>query len=114
VYVAPSNYHVLIEQDHTFSLSISEPENFSRPSIDVTFESAAEAYGKTLIGIILTGANKDGSLGLKAIADKGGMVIVQDPAEAEMEIMPKAALDVVTNASVLTLTQIKDFLLSTI
>ncbi len=114
MYVAPANYHVLIESDSTFSLSISAPENYSRPSIDVTFDSAAEAYGNRLIGIILTGANNDGSKGLKAIVDKGGTAIIQDPEEAEMNMMPLAAIALVNNALVLKLSQIKDFLLSVV
>ncbi|MBF0565937.1 MAG: chemotaxis protein CheB [Nitrospirae bacterium] len=92
VYIAPSNYHLLIEDDKTFSLSIDEMVNFARPSIDVLFESASDAYGACLIGIILTGANNDGSMGLKKIKDRGGLAVVQDPNTAEYSSMPLAAI----------------------
>jgi two-component system chemotaxis response regulator CheB len=93
VYLAPANYHLLIEMDKTFSLCSGEKVNFSRPSIDVLFETAAEAYGAHLIGIILTGANKDGAAGLRRIKESGGLAIVQDPATAEYPAMPLAALE---------------------
>ncbi|MBO9698650.1 MAG: chemotaxis protein CheB [Sporocytophaga sp.] len=92
VYLAPSNYHLLIEKNKIFSLDVSEPVNYFRPSIDVLFESAAEVYGKFLAGILLTGANKDGGNGMKTIAGKGGFTIVQDPSTAASGIMPSAAL----------------------
>lgn len=92
VYVAPADYHVLIEKDGTISLDMSEKVNFSRPSIDVTFESAAEVYGSRLAGILLSGANNDGVEGLKCIWRRGGRCVVQDPATAEVRFMPQAAL----------------------
>jgi two-component system chemotaxis response regulator CheB len=92
VYIAPANYHLLIERDETFSLAVTEKVNFARPSIDVTFECAAETYRKRLIGVILTGLNMDGAQGLKRINDLGGITIVQDPADAEAPEMPKNAL----------------------
>ncbi|MBA3900262.1 MAG: chemotaxis protein CheB [Bacteroidetes bacterium] len=92
VYIAPPGYHLLIEQDFTFSLSSDERVNFSRPSIDVLFETAADAYKESLIGIILTGANNDGAKGLKMIKKNGGLTIVQDPSGAEVDIMPLAAI----------------------
>lgn len=92
VYFAPPNYHLLIEPDRTFSLSIDPKVNFSRPSIDVLFETAAEAYGAELIGIILTGASRDGAAGLRRIKENGGIAIVQEPADAEFPVMPSAAL----------------------
>lgn len=92
IYIAPADYHLMIEQDKTFSLSMSEPVNYARPSIDVLFESAAEIYRTKLIGIILTGANYDGSKGLKKIKEFGGLAIVQDPKNAEVDSMPKAAI----------------------
>jgi two-component system chemotaxis response regulator CheB len=110
VYIAPANYHVLLERDNTFSLDSSELENYSRPSIDVTFSSAAEIYCKNVLGILLSGANKDGSLGLKSIVDKGGKAIVQDPKEAEIDTMPISAINSVPNCEVLTLTEIQNFL----
>lgn len=92
VYLAPPNYHLLIEEDRTFSLSLEERVNFSRPSIDVLFESAVYAYRHQLIGVILTGANSDGSSGLKKIKQVGGYAIVQDPDTAEAEAMPRSAI----------------------
>lgn len=95
VYFAPPNYHLLIETDHTFSLSIDPKVNYCRPSIDVLFESAATVYGPRLIAIILSGANNDGAEGLRLIKEKGGLVIVQDPRSAEFPFMPSAALQMV-------------------
>lgn len=92
VYMAPPNYHLLIEKDKTFSLSVDEKVNYSRPSIDVLFESAAEVYKECLIGIILSGANNDGTRGLMHIKNYGGLTIVQDPSTAESEFMPKSAI----------------------
>ncbi len=91
-YFAPPNYHLLIEKNQTFSLTIDERVNFSRPSIDVLFESAAEAYHNKLIGIVLTGANNDGTAGLKKIKEAGGLTIVQDPLNAEVPYMPQYAI----------------------
>jgi len=92
VYVAPANYHLLIETDKTFSLTIDEYVNYARPSIDVLFESAADAYREKLIGIMLTGSNNDGAKGIKRIKELGGMVIIQDPKTAESSTMPAAAI----------------------
>jgi two-component system chemotaxis response regulator CheB len=92
VYFAPPNYHLQVENDFTLSLSIAEKLNFSRPSIDVLFESAAWVYTKNLIGVILTGANSDGAIGLKTIKDLGGTTIVQNPDSAISPVMPRAAL----------------------
>jgi two-component system chemotaxis response regulator CheB len=111
VYLAPANYHVLIEEDRTFSLDVSENVVYSRPSIDVLFESAAMVYKEKLVGILLTGANSDGTEGLQAISEKGGMTIVQHPEEAEHNTMPLAALQKV-EASVMTKLQIQKFLLT--
>jgi len=93
VYIAPPDYHLLIENDFTFSLSSDALVFYSRPSIDVLFESAAMSYGDTLIGIILTGANTDGANGLQTIRKRGGLTIVQSPDEAEFTRMPAAAID---------------------
>ncbi len=106
VYIAPADYHVLIELDKSFSLDDSEPVNFSRPSIDISFESAAEVFGKKTIGIVLTGNNADGSSGLQKISRKGGLTIVQNPEEAEATIMPSAALKKVSSAKALKLKEI--------
>lgn len=92
VYLAPANYHLLVEADGLLSLSADPPVSYARPSIDVLFESAAEAFGAQLIGIVLTGANSDGSRGLTRIKRKGGIAIVQDPDDAEAAQMPLAAL----------------------
>jgi two-component system, chemotaxis family, protein-glutamate methylesterase/glutaminase len=93
VYFAPPDYHLLIDTNHSFSLSMDEKVNFSRPAIDLLFESAADTYGETLIGIILTGANSDGAIGLKTIKRRGGLAIVQNPKTAEASFMPQSALE---------------------
>lgn len=92
VYLAPANYHLMVERDGTLALSTDAAVSFARPSIDVLFESAARAFGPALIGVILTGANADGSQGLRAIKEKGGLAVVQDPADAANPGMPLAAL----------------------
>jgi len=92
VYVAPPNYHLLIEPQRTFALSVDPPVHFSRPSIDVLFESARDVYGASLIGILLSGASEDGAAGLQEIHAAGGTTIVQSPLSAEAAIMPAAAL----------------------
>jgi two-component system chemotaxis response regulator CheB len=91
VYLAPADYHVLIEKDETFTLDYSEKLNFSRPSIDVSFISAAEVYGKNLTGILLSGANEDGAEGLREIKEQGGHTIIQHPEEAIVSYMPLQA-----------------------
>ncbi len=106
VYVAPPNYHLLIEDDGTFSMSVERAVNYSRPSIDVVFESAADAFGQRLIGVVLTGANKDGSRGLKKIKEAGGLAIVQTPQTAEAPGMPRAAIEAVNPDYVLPLEKI--------
>lgn len=111
VYIAPSDYHLLIEKDKTFSLSSDEPVRFSRPSIDVLFETAAIVFKDALIGIILTGANSDGATGIETIKKYGGLTIAQDPAEAQFPFMPKAAAEKGVNY-IWMLSKIKDFLLT--
>ena len=106
VYVAPPNYHLLIEDDGVFSMSVEGAVNYARPSVDVVFESAAEVYGKGLIGVILTGANKDGSQGLKIIKEAGGLAIVQKPETSEVSDMPRAAIAAVKPDYVLPLEKI--------
>lgn len=91
VYLAPADYHLLVEPGH-FALSLEAPVLFSRPSIDILFQSAADAYTHKVIGIILTGANKDGAQGLATLKKRGGLAIVQEPTEAESNIMPLAAI----------------------
>jgi two-component system chemotaxis response regulator CheB len=111
IYFAPSDYHLLVETDGTLSLSSDESVNHSRPSIDVLFESAADAYGPALAGIILTGANQDGAAGLRAVTDAGGVGVVEDPAGAYAPAMPDAALGASANANAMTLDAIAAFLL---
>lgn len=96
VYVAPPDYHLLVEIDRTFSLSVDQRVHYARPAIDVLFETAAEAYERALIGVVLTGANMDGSRGLQKIKELGGYAVVQDPATAESPVMPQAALRATT------------------
>ncbi|HEY0194059.1 MAG TPA: chemotaxis protein CheB [Kofleriaceae bacterium] len=91
IYVAPPNYHVLFERDRTLALSVDPPVHWSRPSIDVLFESAADAYGAGVLGVILSGANDDGARGLARIHRGGGAAVVQDPASAQYPVMPGAA-----------------------
>lgn len=93
VYLAPANYHLLMERGGRLALSIDPPANFARPSVDVLFESAAEVCCPGLIGVILTGAGSDGSKGLLKIKSSGGVTIVQDPADAAMDSMPASALE---------------------
>jgi two-component system chemotaxis response regulator CheB len=110
VYLAAPDYHLLIEEDGCISLSTEEPVLYSRPSIDVLFETAADAYEDGLIGIILTGSNEDGAAGLSYIAEKGGTVIVQSPETAQFSFMPQAALTAVPAAQVMAIHQISTFL----
>lgn len=93
VYLAPANYHLSIELGHFFSLSTEEMVNNSRPSIDITLETAALSYKNKLLGILLSGANKDGAMGMKKIKDNGGLTVVQDPAECMIDTMPTGALE---------------------
>ncbi|AOP34067.1 glutamate methylesterase [Leptospira tipperaryensis] len=110
VYVAPPNYHLLIETDKTFSLTIDTRVNFARPSIDVLFESAADAYREKIVGIIFTGANSDGAIGLKRIKELGGTTIVQDPNFSESRYMPEAAISLMPVDYVLPLEKIAELL----
>jgi two-component system chemotaxis response regulator CheB len=110
VYVAPPGYHLLVEKNERFSLSVDEKVRWSRPSIDVLFESAADVWGATVVGVVLTGANDDGARGLKAVRDHGGRGIVQLPADAESPVMPQAALDLAGADAVLPLAEIAAYL----
>jgi two-component system chemotaxis response regulator CheB len=110
VWFAPSNYHLLIESDRTFSLSVDEPVKFSRPSIDVLFESAADAYGSKLCAIVLTGSNDDGALGARAVRSAGGLVVVQDPETAEAKEMPNAAIALANPQLIASLPTLVEFL----
>ncbi|HEY1723345.1 MAG TPA: chemotaxis protein CheB [Magnetospirillaceae bacterium] len=110
IYFAAPDYHLLIEADKSLSLSADEPILYSRPSIDVLFESAADAFGPGLIAVILTGANQDGANGVKAVAEAGGQVIIQRPDEAFARTMPEAALAVCPAAQALSLDEIAAWL----
>ncbi len=92
VYIAPADYHLLIENEKIFALDSSEKVNYSRPSIDVTFNSVAEVFGSRAVGILLSGANADGAEGLAALKNAGGLSIVQDPSTAEVGYMPEQAI----------------------
>lgn len=109
IYFAPVNYHLLVEPDKTLSLSTEARVNYSRPSIDVLFESAADTYTDRLVGIILTGANIDGTNGAARIKELGGLIIVQDPETAEAEAMPRSAIKQVQVDHILPLNRIGDF-----
>lgn len=111
IYFAPANYHLLVEQQKTMALSTEAKVNYSRPSIDVLFESAADAYCRNLIGVILTGANADGAAGLAAVKKRGGLAIVQSPETAEIDTMPKAAIAAAEVNHILPLTEIAPFLI---
>ena len=110
LYFAPSGYHLSIETDLSFSLSCEDRVCFARPSIDVLFASAADAYGKTLAGILLTGANYDGAAGLAGMQVAGALTIVQDPATADVATMPEAALRRMTPDLILSLAEINALL----
>jgi two-component system chemotaxis response regulator CheB len=108
VYIAPPDYHVLVEPG-SLALSVDERVQFARPSIDVLFESAADAYGAGVIGVILTGANEDGAEGLARIKRKGGVAVVQDPAGAARRTMPDAAIAATVSDAILPLEEIGKF-----
>lgn len=112
VYIAPANYHLLIEKDKSFSLTVGERVNYSRPSIDELFESAAEAYADKLIGVILTGSNNDGTNGIKRVKECGGLAIIQNPETAESAFMPKSAIAAINPDYVLSLEGITELLIT--
>jgi two-component system, chemotaxis family, protein-glutamate methylesterase/glutaminase len=109
VYIAPPNYHLLVEQG-SFALSVDEHIQYARPSIDVLFETAAHAYGAGVIGIILTGANADGALGLARIKDAGGVALIQDPLGAARRTMPDAAIAATAADAILPVEAIGNFI----
>lgn len=106
VHVAPPGYHLLVEKDLRFSLSVDEKVAYVRPSVDVLFESLADACGPRCVGVILTGANEDGAEGLAAIRRAGGLALVQDPAEAQARQMPEAALRIAGADHILKLNEL--------
>ena len=112
VYVAAPGYHLLVETDGTLSLNDDEPVNLTRPAIDVLFDSAADYFGQAVLGIILTGNNSDGAKGLLAIKNTGGLAVVQDPDEALVSSMPKAAIKITQVDQVLPLLKIGEFLVN--
>ncbi|AVR94291.1 chemotaxis protein CheB [Pseudoduganella armeniaca] len=110
LYFAPAGYHLSVEEGGVFSLSQEEPVHFARPAIDLTMQSAADVYGDQLVGILLTGANQDGAAGLAAIGAAGGLTVVQDPAEAQVAVMPNEAIRLRQPDLVLTLQEIRSLL----
>lgn len=108
VYVAPPDYHLLVDRGPALALSSDEPVHFSRPSIDVLFESAADIYGERLMGVILTGSNQDGAMGLAAIARAGGRAVVEEPAAAAASFLPEAALRQAPVDAVLSLERMQE------
>ena len=110
IYLAPADYHLLIEEDRSFALDDSEKVNFSRPSIDVTFETAAEVFKDNLTCLLLSGANNDGTEGLKHVKTFGGRIWVQDPQNAEVSQMPKNALNTIKADAILNEEEMADFI----
>jgi two-component system, chemotaxis family, protein-glutamate methylesterase/glutaminase len=110
VYLAPANYHMSVELGHYFALSTEEMVNNSRPAIDITLSTCAFVYKERLVGILLSGANKDGALGMKAIHDRGGLTIVQEPSECMIDTMPRAAQATTKINYTLKVDQIVEFL----
>ncbi len=106
VYIAPANYHTLFETDKTFALDVSEQVWYSKPSIDVTFQSASDVYGDKCVAVLFSGANKDGADGLLKLRSKGALTIAQELTDAEMPVMPKAAIDINAAEFILTSDQI--------
>jgi two-component system, chemotaxis family, protein-glutamate methylesterase/glutaminase len=109
VYLAPANYHMSVELGNYFALSTEEMVNNSRPAIDITLSTCAFVYKERLIGILLSGANRDGAAGMKSIHDKGGLTLVQEPSECMIDTMPKAALAITEIDYVLKVDQIIEF-----
>ena len=112
IYFAAPDYHLLVEKGGTFALSVDERVHYSRPAIDVLFESAAEAYGERLLGVILSGANADGAAGLKAVAQAGGVTAVQSLETADMIAMPAAALEAVPQSIEVDVAALAELLVS--
>ena len=109
VYLAPANYHMLIEMERAIALSTEDPLHHSRPSLDISFSSAADVYGIGLISILLSGANQDGTKGVAAIKQNHGTVIIQDPGDCEIATMCESALKLTTPDHILTATEIVEF-----
>jgi two-component system chemotaxis response regulator CheB len=109
IYLAPANYHMLIERDLTIALSTEKPVLHSRPSIDVCFASAADAYGNGLLALLLSGANQDGSQGAAAVKQNGGALVVQDPGDCEIGTMCESAIKLTKPDQILTVSKIIEF-----
>jgi len=112
VYFAPSGYHLSVESERCFSLSCEPPHLFSRPAIDFVMASAADAYGPALVGVLLTGASHDGAAGLAAIGEAGGLTVVQDPSEAQVDVMPREAIRLRAPDLILPLRDIRHLLVA--
>ncbi len=110
IYIAPPMYHLQIDRDYTFSFSLDGKEHFSRPAIDVLFETAAETYKEKILGVILSGASIDGAKGAKRIEDLGGQIIVQTPSSSLAKTMPSAAIDILDNPLIMELADIGKFI----
>jgi two-component system chemotaxis response regulator CheB len=110
VYIAPANYHTLFESSRAFALDVSEHVWYSKPSIDVTFDSAADTYGNKCAAILFSGANQDGAAGLLKLREKGALTIIQNPDDAEMDVMPQAAADIKAGEFILTSGQIQNIM----
>jgi two-component system, chemotaxis family, protein-glutamate methylesterase/glutaminase len=114
IYICPADYHLLFEKDESITLDYSEKVNFCRPSIDVTFQSAADVFGDELVCILLSGANADGAEGLSYVKQKKGTTVIQSPQDAEVSYMPQMALQRKTSDFILTTGEIKSFIQSLI
>ena len=112
IYLCPPDYHLLIEKEKVFSLDVSEPIMFSRPSIDLTMQSASAVYKDKLLAILFSGANRDGAKGMLEVKNQGGETIVQNPEEAEVETMPLAAISLNACTQILKIKEIENLLLS--
>ncbi|MCB0037721.1 MAG: chemotaxis protein CheB [Anaerolineales bacterium] len=110
IYFAPANYHLLVEDDFTFALSIDARVHYVRPSIDVFLESAVDVYGAAVVGVILTGANQDGAAGMRRVKKRGGLTIVEDPQTAVVKTMPQATLEATQIDYILPIDQIGQLL----
>lgn len=110
IYISPPDYHLCLEPNKILSLSAEEPVNFSRPSIDILFESAAYAFGKKVMGLLFTGANEDGARGLKKILDAQGFTVVQKPEDAEYDVMPRAALELMNPDYTMSVQEVSSFI----
>jgi two-component system chemotaxis response regulator CheB len=110
IYIAPGDYHLLIEKNKTFSLDFSEKIHFSRPSIDVSFQTGAEAFGEATVGVLLSGASKDGTEGLQAINNAGGISVVQTPDSSVVDFMPANAIRYASPKEMLNVTELIDYI----